>query len=97
MLLFPPSFPNVLKTTDDPDDAAGHKSFISAAVQTGFCDWSARYFAQPVMKVAVCPWPRGQSQKPWLSACPSGKPSQSRASLSRGFFLHRNPGPLPGV
>lgn len=38
------------KTADDPDDA-GHKSFISATMQTGFCDWSARYFAQPVMKV----------------------------------------------
>ena len=22
-------------------------------MQTGFCDWSARYFAQPVMKVAM--------------------------------------------
>ena len=42
---------NTLKTTDDADDAAGHKSFTCAAVQTGFCDWSARYFAQPVMKV----------------------------------------------
>ncbi|KAJ8793068.1 hypothetical protein J1605_003745 [Eschrichtius robustus] len=39
------------QTTDDPDDAAGHKSFISATTQTGFCDWSARYFAQPVMKI----------------------------------------------
>ncbi|EPY88236.1 raptor [Camelus ferus] len=39
------------ETTDDPDDAAGHRSFISATMQTGFCDWSARYFAQPVMKM----------------------------------------------
>ncbi|KAF2976935.1 hypothetical protein EK904_002810, partial [Melospiza melodia maxima] len=38
------------QTADDADDAVGHKSFISAAVQTGFCDWSAKYFAQPVMK-----------------------------------------------
>jgi regulator-associated protein of mTOR len=42
-----------LKTTDDADDAAGHKSFICASMQTGFCDWSARYFAQPVMKVSA--------------------------------------------
>ena len=47
----PPETP--LKTTDDADDAAGHRSFVSATTQTGFCDWSARYFAQPVMKV-VC-------------------------------------------
>ncbi|NWU88810.1 RPTOR protein, partial [Upupa epops] len=39
------------QTPDDADDAVGHKSFISAAVQTGFCDWSAKYFAQPVMKI----------------------------------------------
>lgn len=39
------------QTADDADDAVGHKSFISATVQTGFCEWSAKYFAQPVMKV----------------------------------------------
>lgn len=44
------SSPRAWKPADDPDDT-GHKSFISAAMQTGFCDWSARYFAQPVMKV----------------------------------------------
>lgn len=42
------------QTTDDADDTVGHKSFISATVQTGFCDWSAKYFAQPVMKVILC-------------------------------------------
>lgn len=42
------------QTTDDADDTVGHKSFISATVQTGFCDWSAKYFAQPVMKVTLC-------------------------------------------
>lgn len=41
------------QTTDDADDTVGHKSFISATVQTGFCDWSAKYFAQPVMKVIL--------------------------------------------
>lgn len=41
------------QTTDDADDTVGHKSFISATVQTGFCDWSAKYFAQPVMKVTL--------------------------------------------
>lgn len=46
------------QTTDDADDAAGHKSFMCATIQTGFCDWSARYFAQPVMKVSMSSWPQ---------------------------------------
>nr|XP_051686494.1 regulatory-associated protein of mTOR [Oryctolagus cuniculus] len=60
------------QTTDDGDDAAGHKSFISATMQTGFCDWSARYFAQPVMKVRValaghrCRRPRASLPAPCL-------------------------------
>lgn len=53
-----------LQTADDADDAVGHKSFISAAVQTGFCDWSAKYFAQPVMKVTL-EGPAG----PWAWPC----------------------------
>lgn len=43
-------------------------------MQTGFCDWSARYFAQPVMKVP-CPAPRAQT------ACSPRLPGQ-RGSLS---------------
>uniref|UniRef100_A0ACB8EKZ7 Uncharacterized protein n=1 Tax=Sphaerodactylus townsendi TaxID=933632 RepID=A0ACB8EKZ7_9SAUR len=39
------------QTADDADDAVGHKNFMSTTMQTGFCDWSAKYFAQPVMKV----------------------------------------------
>lgn len=56
------SLSNTLKTTDDADDAAGHKSFICATMQTGFCDWSARYFAQPVMKVSLA--------SPLIATCP---------------------------
>ncbi|XP_069786057.1 regulatory-associated protein of mTOR isoform X2 [Narcine bancroftii] len=39
------------QTVEDSEDGVGHKSFISATMQTGFCDWSAKYFAQPVMKI----------------------------------------------
>lgn len=66
------------QTADDADDAVGHKSFISAAVQTGFCDWSAKYFAQPVMKVtlvgsagpALCPcsFLHSGEAKGWISS-----------------------------
>ncbi|XP_062853436.1 regulatory-associated protein of mTOR isoform X2 [Trichomycterus rosablanca] len=37
--------------TEDGDDAPGHRHFISVTLQTGLCDWSAKYFAQPVMKI----------------------------------------------
>ena len=36
---------------DDGDDPTSHRNYISATLQTGLCDWSAKYFAQPVMKV----------------------------------------------
>ncbi|XP_041072707.1 regulatory-associated protein of mTOR isoform X5 [Carcharodon carcharias] len=39
------------QTVEDSEDGIGHKSFISTTMQTGFCDWSAKYFAQPVMKI----------------------------------------------
>lgn len=52
-LLFHHSFRQ--QTADDADDTVGHKNFMSTTMQTGFCDWSAKYFAQPVMKVqSVC-------------------------------------------
>ncbi|XP_048448790.1 regulatory-associated protein of mTOR-like, partial [Rhincodon typus] len=38
------------QTVEDSEDGVGHKSFMSTTMQTGFCDWSAKYFAQPVMK-----------------------------------------------
>lgn len=50
--LFSPLPRTPVQTADDADDAAGHRSLVPATMQTGFCDWSARYFAQPVMKVA---------------------------------------------
>lgn len=43
------------QTADDGDEPGGHRNFISATMQTGLCDWSAKYFAQPVMKVEPLP------------------------------------------
>lgn len=40
-----------LQAAEDGDEPVGHRNYISAALQTGLCDWSAKYFAQPVMKV----------------------------------------------
>lgn len=45
------------QTADDGDEPGGHRNFISATMQTGLCDWSAKYFAQPVMKVEPLPPP----------------------------------------
>lgn len=59
-----------LQTADDGDEAAGHKNFISTAMQTGFCDWSARYFAQPVMKV----------REPWLHGAQRSCPFRGHAA-----------------
>ncbi|TRY56339.1 hypothetical protein DNTS_034953, partial [Danionella cerebrum] len=38
--------------SEDGDETAAHRSFISVSLQTGLCDWSAKYFAQPVMKTS---------------------------------------------
>ncbi|GLD73657.1 regulatory-associated protein of mTOR isoform X1 [Lates japonicus] len=38
------------QAAEDGDEPGGHRNYISPALQTGLCDWSAKYFAQPVMK-----------------------------------------------
>jgi len=48
-----------LQAAEDGDETAAHRSFISVNLQTGLCDWSAKYFAQPVMKVSAA-WFRGE-------------------------------------
>lgn len=40
-----------VQAAEDGDEPVGHRNYISPALQTGLCDWSAKYFAQPVMKV----------------------------------------------
>ncbi|XP_023366901.1 regulatory-associated protein of mTOR isoform X2 [Otolemur garnettii] len=93
------------QTTDDGDDAAGHKSFISATVQTGFCDWSARYFAQPVMKIPEEHDLESQIRKEreWRFLRNSRVRKQAQQVIQKGItrlddqiFLNRNPG-VPSV
>ncbi|NWR99642.1 RPTOR protein, partial [Motacilla alba] len=93
------------QTADDADDAVGHKSFISAAVQTGFCDWSAKYFAQPVMKIPEEHDLESQIRKEreWRFLRNARVRKQAQKIIQRGIsrlddqiFLNRNPG-VPSV
>lgn len=93
------------QTTDDADDAAGHKSFIGATVQTGFCDWSARYFAQPVMKIPEEHDLESQIRKEreWRFLRNTRVRKQAQQVIQKGItrlddqiFLNRNPG-VPSV
>lgn len=93
------------QTTDDADDAAGHKSFICASMQTGFCDWSARYFAQPVMKIPEEHDLESQIRKEreWRFLRNTRVRKQAQQVIQKGItrlddqiFLNRNPG-VPSV
>ncbi|VFV47412.1 regulatory associated protein of [Lynx pardinus] len=93
------------QTTDDADDAAGHRSFVSATTQTGFCDWSARYFAQPVMKIPEEHDLESQIRKEreWRFLRNTHVRQQARQLIQKGIarlddqiFLNRNPG-VPSV
>ncbi|KAM6245597.1 regulatory-associated protein of mTOR isoform 1-T1 [Porphyrio hochstetteri] len=93
------------QTADDADDTVGHKSFISAAVQTGFCDWSAKYFAQPVMKIPEEHDLESQIRKEreWRFLRNARVRKQAQKIIQKGIsrlddqiFLNRNPG-VPSV
>ncbi|KFW79231.1 Regulatory-associated protein of mTOR [Manacus vitellinus] len=93
------------QTADDADDAVGHKSFISASVQTGFCDWSAKYFAQPVMKIPEEHDLESQIRKEreWRFLRNARVRKQAQKIIQKGIsrlddqiFLNRNPG-VPSV
>ncbi|KAH0517942.1 Regulatory-associated protein of mTOR [Microtus ochrogaster] len=93
------------QTTDDADDAAGHKSFMCATIQTGFCDWSARYFAQPVMKIPEEHDLESQIRKEreWRFLRNTRVRKQAQQVIQKGIsrlddqiFLNRNPG-VPSV
>nr|Q8K4Q0.1 RecName: Full=Regulatory-associated protein of mTOR; Short=Raptor; AltName: Full=p150 target of rapamycin (TOR)-scaffold protein [Mus musculus]BAC06491.1 p150 target of rapamycin (TOR)-scaffold protein containing WD-repeats [Mus musculus] len=93
------------QTTDDADDAAGHKSFICASMQTGFCDWSARYFAQAVMKIPEEHDLESQIRKEreWRFLRNTRVRKQAQQVIQKGItrlddqiFLNRNPG-VPSV
>ncbi|XP_040845743.1 regulatory-associated protein of mTOR isoform X3 [Ochotona curzoniae] len=93
------------QTADDGDEAAGHKNFISTAMQTGFCDWSARYFAQPVMKIPEEHDLESQTRKEreWRFLRNARVRKQAQQVVQKGItklddqiFLNRNPG-VPSV
>ncbi|XP_059236140.1 regulatory-associated protein of mTOR [Mustela nigripes] len=93
------------QTADDADDAAGHRSLVPATMQTGFCDWSARYFAQPVMKIPEEHDLESQTRKEreWRFLRNARVRQQARRLVQKGIaklddqiFLNRNPG-VPSV
>ncbi|TRY56340.1 hypothetical protein DNTS_034953, partial [Danionella cerebrum] len=78
--------------SEDGDETAAHRSFISVSLQTGLCDWSAKYFAQPVMK-----------EREWRFLRNARVRKQSQCITQKGvvrlddqIFINRNPG-VPSV
>ncbi|XP_048344393.1 regulatory-associated protein of mTOR isoform X5 [Sphaerodactylus townsendi] len=93
------------QTADDADDAVGHKNFMSTTMQTGFCDWSAKYFAQPVMKIPEEHDLESQVRKEreWRFLRNARVRKQAQKIIQKGIsrlddqiFLNRNPG-MPSV
>ncbi|KAL7890910.1 hypothetical protein AOLI_G00003860 [Acnodon oligacanthus] len=90
---------------EDGEEAPGHRNFISVAMQTGLCDWSAKYFAQPVMKIPEEHDLESQVRKEreWRFLRNAGVRRQSQRIIQRGItrlddqiFINRNPG-VPSV
>uniref|UniRef100_A0A8D0DKL3 Regulatory-associated protein of mTOR n=1 Tax=Salvator merianae TaxID=96440 RepID=A0A8D0DKL3_SALMN len=93
------------QTADDTDDTVGHKNFMSATMQTGFCDWSVKYFAQPVMKIPEEHDLESQVRKEreWRFLRNARVRKQAQKIIQKGIsrlddqiFLNRNPG-MPSV
>ncbi|XP_077184333.1 regulatory-associated protein of mTOR isoform X2 [Paroedura picta] len=93
------------QAADDADDTVGHKNFMSATMQTGFCDWSAKYFAQPVMKIPEEHDLESQIRKEreWRFLRNARVRKQAQKIIQKGIsrlddqiFLNRNPG-MPSV
>ncbi|CAI9579817.1 unnamed protein product [Staurois parvus] len=93
------------QTAEDGDDAIVHKAFISGSLQTGFCDWSAKYFAQPVMKMPEEHDVESQVRKEreWRFLRNSKVRRQAQSLIQKGvtrlddqIFINRNPG-VPSV
>ncbi|XP_053231495.1 regulatory-associated protein of mTOR isoform X4 [Podarcis raffonei] len=93
------------QTADDAEDTVGHKNFMSATMQTGFCDWSAKYFAQPVMKIPEEHDLESQVRKEreWRFLRNARVRKQAQKIIQKGIsrlddqiFLNRNPG-MPSV
>ncbi|XP_041640796.1 regulatory-associated protein of mTOR [Cheilinus undulatus] len=90
---------------EDGDEPGGHRNYISAALQTGLCDWSAKYFAQPVMKIPEEHDLESQvrMERQWRFLRNTRVRRQSRCITQRGvsrlddqIFINRNPG-VPSV
>ncbi|XP_051754042.1 regulatory-associated protein of mTOR isoform X2 [Ctenopharyngodon idella] len=93
------------QTAEDGDETAAHRSFISVSLQTGLCDWSAKYFAQPVMKIPEEHDLESQVRKEreWRFLRNARVRRQSQRITQRGvtrlddqIFINRNPG-VPSV
>ncbi|XP_016136685.1 regulatory-associated protein of mTOR isoform X2 [Sinocyclocheilus grahami] len=93
------------QTAEDGDETAAHRSFISVNLQTGLCDWSAKYFAQPVMKIPEEHDLESQVRKEreWRFLRNARVRRQSQRITQRGvtrlddqIFINRNPG-VPSV
>uniref|UniRef100_A0A3Q3FBT2 Regulatory-associated protein of mTOR n=1 Tax=Labrus bergylta TaxID=56723 RepID=A0A3Q3FBT2_9LABR len=102
-------FPRTRKMFDkdlkDGDEPCGHRNYISAVLQTGLCDWSAKYFAQPVMKIPEEHDLESQvrMERQWRFLRNTRVRRQSRCITQRGvsrlddqIFINRNPG-VPSV
>ncbi|XP_050967826.1 regulatory-associated protein of mTOR isoform X5 [Labeo rohita] len=93
------------QTAEDGDETAAHRSFISVSLQTGLCEWSAKYFAQPVMKIPEEHDLESQVRKEreWRFLRNARVRRQSQRITQRGvtrlddqIFINRNPG-VPSV
>uniref|UniRef100_A0A9J8BCL2 Raptor N-terminal CASPase-like domain-containing protein n=1 Tax=Cyprinus carpio carpio TaxID=630221 RepID=A0A9J8BCL2_CYPCA len=93
------------QTAEDEDETAAHRSFISVSLQTGLCDWSAKYFAQPIMKIPEEHDSESQvhKEREWRFLRNAQVHRQSQCITQRGvtrlddqIFINRNPG-VPSV
>ncbi|XP_046694198.1 regulatory-associated protein of mTOR isoform X8 [Silurus meridionalis] len=90
---------------EDGDETPAHRNFLSVTLQTGLCEWSAKYFAQPVMKIPEEHDVESQVRKEreWRFLRNAGVRRQSQRITKRGItrlddqiFINRNPG-VPSV
>ncbi|XP_071370370.1 regulatory-associated protein of mTOR-like, partial [Centroberyx affinis] len=93
------------QAAEDGDEPGGHRNYISATLQTGLCDWSAKYFAQPVMKMPEEHDLESQvrMERQWRFLRNARVRRQSQRITQRGvsrlddqIFINRNPG-VPSV
>nr|XP_061791704.1 regulatory-associated protein of mTOR isoform X2 [Nerophis lumbriciformis] len=93
------------QAAEDGDEPCGHRNYISATLQTGLCDWSAKYFAQPVTKIPEEHDLQSQvrMERQWRFLRNARVKRLSRSITQKGvsrlddqIFINRNPG-VPSV